>query len=209
MVHVGDDSVLNPMQTVLNVGDGSKAIDVAAHYRGWQQLRLDIDPAGGADLVCDARLLDRQLPAEQYDAVYCSHNLEHYYPHDGARVLRGFIHVLKPDGFAEIRVPDVSQVIKDMMARGLDLEDELYVSPAGPIRALDVIYGWQVEIVRSGQDFYAHKTGFTAKSLTKSLLQAGFGVVVLVAPIATYELRAIAFKRMPTEATRKLLGLGN
>ncbi len=37
----------------------------------------------------------------------------------------------------------------------LDLEDVLYTSPAGPIMVLDVIYGYGVEIARSGHDFYA------------------------------------------------------
>src|SRR6266446_7887238 len=55
--------------------------------------------------VCSS---DLALAASQFDAVYCSHNLEHYYRHDGATVLRGFLHVLKPDGFAEIKVPDAA-----------------------------------------------------------------------------------------------------
>jgi predicted SAM-dependent methyltransferase len=44
--------------------------------------------------------------------VYCSHNLEHYYHHEVPRVLAGSLHVLKPHGFAEIRVPDVEAVCR-------------------------------------------------------------------------------------------------
>src|SRR5438093_11913770 len=87
---------------VLNVGGNSKAIPIPAHYATWNHLLLDIDPRGDPDVLCDARELD-SLEAEQYEAVYCSHNLEHYYKHDGAKVLKGFLHVLKPQGFAEIR----------------------------------------------------------------------------------------------------------
>ena len=125
---------------------------------------LDIDDRGGPDLVCDAREL-ATLSACQYDAVYCSHNLEHYYRHEGLKVLQGFVHILKDDGFAEIRVPDIAQVIGAVQDQQLDLDDVLYESAAGPISAHDVIYGLQSEIVDSGQDFYAHKTGFTPKSL--------------------------------------------
>jgi SAM-dependent methyltransferase len=195
------------MPILLNVGAGKRP-DLPRHFAGWQSLRLDIDPDCGADVICDARHLKERFPPSSYDAIYCCHNLEHYFPHEGARVLRGFAHVLKPDGFAEIRVPDVVEVMNAVAGRNLDIEDELYASPAGAIRVLDVIYGWQAEIARSGQDFFAHKTGFSAKSLTRALTEAGFPAVVLVPPIAVYELHAIAFKRMPTDETRRLLGIG-
>ena len=91
---------------VLNVGGNSRRIPIPAHFSGWEHHLLDIDPAGAPDIVCDAREL-QALPAASYDAVYCSHNLEHYFRHDLPRVLAGFLHVLKPDGFADIRVPDM------------------------------------------------------------------------------------------------------
>src|SRR5439155_12197788 len=92
------------MATVLNVGGGSKKIPIPARYEGWSHVLLDIDPRFGADLIMDARELLATTP-QTYDAVYCSNNLEHYYRHDAERVLRGFLHVLKSDGYAEIRVP--------------------------------------------------------------------------------------------------------
>ncbi len=197
------------MPTLLNVGAGSRSKEFPAHYTGWKHLRLDIDPNCGADIVCDARELRECVPPASCDAIYCSHNLEHYYPHDGERVLRGFLHVLKPDGFAEIRVPDIGEVLRAAASRGLDLEDELYASPAGPICVLDVLYGWQEEIARSSQEFYAHKTGFTSKSMIRVLSQTGFTAVVLVPPVAMYELRVLAFKQAPTVAQRRLLGIGS
>jgi len=196
----------NDLPTVLNVGGGTKDIAIPVHYKGWRHLLLDIDPQGGADLVCDARELIAQLP-QQFDAVYCSHNLEHYFPHDGERVLRGFVHVLKPDGFAEIRVPDIAAVMRAMVERGLDIDDVLYHSDMGPILVRDVIYGLHVEIERTGQDFYAHKTGFTARSLTSALLRAGFSRVALVRPIGTHEVRAFAFKQEPTVAQLSALDI--
>jgi SAM-dependent methyltransferase len=189
---------------VLNVGGGSKSIRIPAHYNGWQHLLLDVDPGGGVDLVCDARELLSQ-PSSLFDAVYCSHNLEHYYRHDALRVLRGFLHVLKPDGFAEIRVPDIRLVMRAMLEQSLDIDDVLYQSGASPILVRDVIYGWHVEIERTGRDFYAHKTGFTARSLAAILEYAGFAQVVSVPAIGVYEARALAFKQAPTKAQRALL----
>ena len=52
-----------------------------------------------------------------------------------------------------------------MVEKNLDIDDFLYQSPEGPITVRDVIYGYGAEIERSGNDFYAHKTGFTKKSL--------------------------------------------
>ena len=192
--------------TVLNVGGGTKDIALPSHYKGWRHLLLDVDPRGGVDIVCDARELLTKLP-DQFDAVYCSHNLEHYFPHDSERVLRGFVHVLKPDGFAEIRVPDIRSVMRAMIEQGLDIDDVLYQSDVGPILVRDVIYGWHVEIERSGQDFYAHKTGFTARSLKAALHRTGFSHIALVPPIGIHEVRVFGFKQEPTVARLSALGV--
>ena len=191
---------------VLNVGGNSKEIPIPPHYAGWEHLLLDIDPRGKPDVVADARELTA-LPAAQFDAVFCSHNLEHYFPHEGTHVLRGFAHVLKDDGFAEIRVPDIKALMKHLVDAGLDVDDVVYTSPAGPISAHDMLYGWSVELEQSGRDFYAHKTGFTPKTLFRKLRDAGFAVVVLGSVPATFELAAFAFKTSPRPDQLALLGL--
>jgi SAM-dependent methyltransferase len=191
---------------VLNVGGGSKSIPIPSHYANWRHDLLDIDPKGKPDVVCDARNL-HTLAANQYDAVFCSHNLEHYYKHDGAKVLKGFLHVLKPDGFAEIKVPDVSSVMRRVVASNLDIEDILYQSSAGPISVHDVFYGWAKQIETSGVDFYAHKTGFTTHSLRALLLRSGFPNVYMFVVEEAFEIKAVAFKKEPTAAQRALLGI--
>jgi hypothetical protein len=201
-----DEPSTDARPRVLNVGGGNKAIPIPACYAGWNHLLLDIDPRGNPDVLCDARELD-SLEANQFDAIYCSHNLEHYYKHDGFEVLRGFIHVLKSDGFADIRVPDLGVVMRTLVERNMDVEDILYVSPSGPIAVRDVIYGWGVEIERSGEDFYAHKTGFTPKSLDAFLRNAGFRTVFVSPNEEGFEVRALAFKGSPTDDQRALLGL--
>jgi len=167
---------------------------------------LDIDPRGEPDIVCDARYLNT-LERGQYDAIYCSHNLEHYYRHDGLKVIQGFVHILNQTGFAEVRVPDIDQVIRALTERQMDLDDILYNSAAGPISAHDVIYGLQTEIIASGQDFYAHKTGFTPDSLTGLLLKGGFSNVYLIND-EHLAVHAFAFKTEPTDDQIKLLNLG-
>jgi tetratricopeptide (TPR) repeat protein len=193
---------------VLNVGGGTKAIALPPHFQDWEQLLLDIDPSGGADLVCDARALRDSAAAESFDAVYCSHNLEHYYRHDVDRVLQGFLHVLKAGGFAEIRVPDIGELIRLMAGSDLDMEQEIYRSPAGPITAHDMIYGYGPEIEASGQDFYAHKTGFSRDSLLRALGSNGFGEIYFAPPLAMLELHAFAFKTAADGAQRAALNLG-
>lgn len=191
--------------SVLNVGGGTKAKRIPKHYDGWQHDLLDIDPRGFPDVVCDARNLIT-LQGNRYDAIYCSHNLEHYYRHDALKVVRGFVHMLKPGGFAEIRVPDIAAVITELQNRKLELDDVLYQSTAGPISAHDVIYGLQSEIVNSGQDFFAHKTGFTAESLNKVLKQGGFNHVYIKNDEAL-ALHVFAFQSEPTFERRKYLGI--
>ena len=165
---------------------------------------LDIDPKGDIDIALDARLL-HTLPGANYDAVYCSHNLEHYHRHDGLAVLRGMHHVLKSDGFLEVRVPDVGEVMRLAIQNQLDLDDVLYQSSMGPILLRDVLWGCHAEIERSGRDYYAHKTGFTLKSLVEFVSPIGFPIHA--SRQANLEIAVIFFKQSPTEEQTRLLGL--
>jgi len=192
------------MKKVLNIGGNTKRIALPAQYAGFRHILLDIDPKGRPDIVCDARDLSA-LDAQQFEAVYCSHNLEHYYRHDVPRVLAGVRHVLKEDGFVQIRVPDLQEVMQATLARNLDVEDTLYESPAGPISVLDVLYGYGAEIERSGQDFFAHKTGFTKTSLSQALHRAGFARVFALR--GNLEINALAFKTQPDALARSLFNL--
>jgi hypothetical protein len=183
------------MKVLLNVGSGLNR-ELPPYFHGWRHDRLDIDPAMRPDVLLDARQLST-LPAATYDAVYCSHNLEHYFRHDAARVARGFAHVLKPEGFADVRVPDMGLLMRHVAAKDLDMDDVLYESPWGPIRVRDVIYGFQPEIERSGQEFFAHRNGFTEASLAKLFTDVGFtGIVTGKRP--PFDLFALVFKQMPT-----------
>lgn len=195
---------MSQKKRVLNVGGGHEAITLPAPYLQFEVLRLDIDPTVSPDVLCDARELSR-LEGGQFDAIYCAHNLEHYYRHDVPRVLAGFRHVLKDGGFAHVVVPDIAEVMRVVAQRQLDLEDVLYESPAGPIKVLDVLWGWSLQIERTGQDFFAHKTGFTPKSLKAAVEAAGFQKVYQTT--GNYEAHVLAFKSTPDAAAKALFGL--
>jgi SAM-dependent methyltransferase len=181
-------------RAVLNVGGNSKAIVIPECFNGWRHDLLDIDPLGKPDVLCDARELWK-LPSRQYDAIYCSHNLEHYYAHDVVKVLKGFRMVLKKGGFAYIKVPDLLEVMKTVVEKGIGIEDVLYEVSSGPILVRDVIYGYQRQIEQSGNDFFAHKTGFTEDSLTKILMANGFPHVY--SDVGHIEIMALAFMDKP------------
>ena len=200
--------VLDPARrNVLDVGGGPREYALPPHYADWRRLMLDVDANAKPDVLLDARSL-ATLPAAQFDAVYCSHNLEHYHEHEVAKVLAGFAHVLKaPDGFVEIRVPDLHAVAQAMVAQGRDLGDALYVSPAGPIRVVDVLYGYSRAIEQSGQDYYAHKTGFTRRALRGALEAAGFTRAYRLAPLGPFEIRTLALRAAPGGLHREMFGL--
>lgn len=192
------------MRCLLNVGGGSKKDLIPAHYAGWRHDLLDIDPVCKPDIVMDARDMT-SLPAGTYDAVLCSHNLEHYHRHDGVKVLRGFHHVLKADGLLEIRVPDLEFVFTEVARRKLDIDDVLYQSRFGPILVRDVLYGYHVALEESAQDFYAHKTGFTKKSLLNFVAPLGFPQYAMTNSDPN-EIVGFFFKQTPGDEIMQLIG---
>ena len=123
------------------------------------------------------------------------------------KVLAGFLHVLKDAGFAQIIAPDIAEVMRVTIENDLDIDDTLYQSSLGPIMVLDVLYGYSTEIEESGQDFFAHKTGFTQKSLLTALNKSGFSKTCSMR--GNLEVNAVGFKGMPDKYTLDLFNLPN
>lgn len=192
------------MKKVLNVGGNSKLIPLPDQYKNFEHLLLDIDPTGNPDVLCDSREM-HTLNASQFDMIYCSHNLEHYYEHDVKKVLSGFMHVLKEGGGVHLIVPDMQEVMKHVVEKNLDITDVLYESALGPIRVLDVMYGYSKQMEESGVDFFAHKTGFSKKSLFNALTTAGFSNVHGMS--VGFNLVFIGFKDKPNSEITKLFGI--
>lgn len=179
---------------VLNVGGGSKSIALPDAFDGWEHVLLDIDERLRPDIVCDAREMEF-MGSDQFEAVYCSHNLEHYHPHEVPKVLAGFRHVLKNGGFVYLRVPDLWRTLQEAVRREGSLSDVVYQSAIGPITVADVIFGHAQMIKDSGCEFYSHRTGFSKDSLLDVLRDAGFWLPEVYADGPAHEIVAIGYKR--------------
>lgn len=185
------------MKTILHVGCGGQDIRSMPSYfhdGTWSEIRFDIDPGANPDI--QGELQDLSLIEDSsVDVVYSSHNIEHVSSFEVSVVLKGFRRVLGDDGFALILCPDIQSVAQAIFSG--NLENSLYISPAGPISAIDIVYGHQ-KAIQQGQIYMAHKTAFTAETLAKHLLAAGF-TQVRIARDKVFGLHAIAFVSMPNE----------
>jgi SAM-dependent methyltransferase len=157
---------------VLNVGGANRLLP--ERFEGWEQTLLDIDPNVKPDICMDAKEMTK-LPPDTYDAVLCSHNLEHFFRHEVPGVLAGFRHVLKEGGIVDIVVPNIGQLLKDMMRYDLDIDDIWYRTTEGlAITFHEAVYGWNWALCEGNNAYYAHKCGFTGQALYNALSTAGF-----------------------------------
>jgi SAM-dependent methyltransferase len=155
----------------------------------WREIRLDVDPAMAPDILCSTVDMKRHVSDASVDALWSSHNIEHLYDHEVPLAFAEFRRVLKPDGFALFRCPDFEAVLEAIVANGLEMP--AYLSPAGPIAPLDMIFGHRASVAR-GNTFMAHHTAFTDMRLARLLMEAGFSEIrTLRAP--SFDLWAIAF----------------
>jgi len=158
-------------KTVLHVGCGRLLLDSGLfNNREWQEIRLDIDPAVNPDIVSSITEMNA-VQDRSVDVVWSSHNLEHLYADEVNMALQEFYRVLKPNGLVMITLPDIQAVAREV-AQGR-LEESLYQSPAGPIAAIDILWGHRDSINR-GNYHMAHKTGFTLQTLEKNLALVNF-----------------------------------
>lgn len=191
------------MKTLLHVGCGPQNINSLKGFveNNWKELRFDIDESVKPDLI--GTLTDMSaVSTSSVDAIYSSHNIEHIFPHEVNLVFSEFIRVLRPDGFLVIACPDLQSVCAHV-ANG-NLADPLYISPAGPIAALDILYG-HVKAIEQGNTYMAHRCGFTWPLLNKKLHEAGFQMVYGGQYSDIFALKAIACKSMIAESIVKEL----
>jgi SAM-dependent methyltransferase len=189
------------MKKVLNAGSGPAVPDrlnPAFRNGAWQEVRMDIDPKVSPDIIGSLEDLG-QIADRSFDAVFCSHSVEHLHPHDVILAIRGIARILKADGFALITTPDL-EPIAALIADGR-AEAVAYQSPLGPITALDMIYGHAASIAR-GNHFMAHKTGFTEDRIARLLLEARFEEVLVIKG-RCYDLFALAL--MPASNREQIL----
>jgi SAM-dependent methyltransferase len=149
---------------ILHVGCGTEA---TPEWLPGVSVRLDIDPGVEPDIV--ASILDLG-PLSEFDVVYCSHTLEHVYPHEVSVALGEFRRVLKDGGAVLIFVPD----LEDQKPT----DDVLYNSDAGPVTGFDLFYGYR-PFVEMYPNTMAHHCGFVSSTMRRAMEDAGFGKVTV------------------------------
>ncbi|MCL7466103.1 methyltransferase domain-containing protein [Phaeovulum sp. NW3] len=182
------------LKSQLHVGCGPKRKGQtlpAFQSTDWREVRFDIDESVSPDIV--GTMTDMSaVESASMDALFSSHNVEHLYPHEVPVAFNEFNRVLKDDGFAIITCPDL-QSVAALIAQDKFL-DTAYVSPAGPITPLDILFGHRPSMAR-GNLYMAHHVGFTQKVLAGTLKPAGFGSVLTVRRPEQFDLWAFAMKQ--------------
>ena len=187
------------MKTFLHVGCGfqNKSDLKGFDNDNWKEIRFDIDKNVNPDI--EGTLTDMSLvETGSVDAVYSAHNIDHIYPHEVRIALKEFYRVLKDDGIVVITCPDLQSICEAVVND--KLLEPLYESEEGhPISPIDILYGWRMSIAQ-GNEYMAHKGGFTYTALNASFFEAGFkarygGRM----PINGGELFLVAFKQKKSE----------
>jgi SAM-dependent methyltransferase len=191
------------MQTFLHVGCGpqTKAGLKGFKHDDWNEIRFDIDASVNPDIVGTLTDMSRVETASM-DALYSSHNIEHLFPHEVPVALKEFHRVLKPGGFVVLTCPDLQSVCQAVAQD--QLLEPLYDSPAGPISAIDILFGHRGYIAQ-GNHYMAHKCGFTFKALCGTFAEAGFKSTFGGRGLKSFDLWLVAFKQdLPTEEVRSI-----
>jgi SAM-dependent methyltransferase len=184
-------------RVLVNLGSGpSEAISLPAYFDEWKQLRVDVDPVVEPDILADLTDLS-PIPDNHADAVWASHCIEHLYEHQVMIALNEFRRVVRDDGFVCVIVPDLQAVANYVAADRL--HEPIYESPAGPVTAHDIFFGYGAAIA-SGRPSMAHHCGFTPGTLQRCFEQLAFGEVLLRRRVESLELVALARVRPPKDA---------
>ncbi len=164
------------LRVVINVGCGPVgSVKLPAIFQTWREIRVDLDPAVRPDVVASATDLSA-FPAGSAAAIWSAHCIEHLFAHDVTQALAEFHRVLADDGFACIIVPDLQTIAQYIVADRL--HEVLYTSPAGPVTAHDVLFGFGPALAQ-GRASMAHRCGFTPTVMLRRLDEAKFSEIVL------------------------------
>lgn len=170
----------------------------------WHEIRLDIDSSVDPDIIGTMTNMSA-VSTGSVDAIFSSHNIEHLYPHEVPAALSEFLRILADDGFAVITCPDLQSIGK--LISEDKLTDAAYMSPAGPITPLDILFGYRPSMAQ-GNLYMAHHVGYTKKLLMGTLQSAGFRMIACKSRPAHFDLWAVASKSPRTEnEMRSLVGL--
>ena len=180
------------MKNLLHVGCGynNKKNTLKYYDDEWKETRVDINKNVNPDILGSMKDLSN-VQNNYYDSVFSSHSIEHVYAHEVDDVLKEFHRVLNMNGLLVITCPELKSICK------LVLEDKLldiaYESAAGPISPIDMIWGHRVPI-KKGNEFMAHKCGFTLKTLMGVCINANFKSVAGIERPKLFDLWVVAQK---------------
>lgn len=184
---------------VLSAGSGPDSPEDSSWRIEWKRqgfkvVRLDIDPRNHPH-ICASMTAMGEIGT--YEVVYCSHAMEHLYPHEVPKALSEFYRVLEPEGHVIILVPDLEgvQPTEDPLNMTETLGDGTVrtacAGNGGLITGLHLYYGDASQIEQ--YPFMAHHCGFVQKTLGAAMVAAGFRCVE-VKRIAAYNLIATGRK---------------
>lgn len=120
---------------MLHVAPEAKLAERLQSAPNLDYLSGDLDPTHA---MVQMDLTDIQYPDNTFDAIYCSHVLEHI--PDDRRAMRELYRVLKPGGWAIIHAP---------IQRKTTIEDPSITTPQGRLRA----YGQSDHVRSYGEDY--------------------------------------------------------
>ena len=187
------------MKKLLHIGCGASRLQQTTsgfNDGSWLEIRFDINGLNSPDIIGSMTDMSA-VHSESVDAIFSSHNIEHLYPHEVQVALAEFHRVLNSQGFCVIACPDIQSVCA-LVAQD-KLLDPAYISPAGPIAPIDILFGHRPSMAQ-GNLFMAHRTGFTEKTLTATLQEAGFMTVATMKRPRCFDLWALATKSPVPEA---------
>lgn len=194
-----------PRRRLLHVGCGPahlSSIPVSGFQsEHWEEISLDINNEVHPDIV--GTMTDMTaVPDGHVDAIYSSHNIEHLCAHEIPLALNEFLRVLRPQGFLILTCPDLLSVCK-LVVEG-KLMDPVYISPAGPIAPIDILFGHR-SAMAAGNHYMGHRFGFTIETLVAQLRESGFVAVIGQRRAESLDLWVLASKRHHSEDELKVM----
>lgn len=147
--------------------------------KGWKC----VDIANDADYQVDVGNDELPFDSNSIQAIYCSHMLEHIYPHLHPYVFSEFYRVLEPGGFLRVVVPDMDIALKSYFKKwcnettGVELPTGVkkkgYQLP--PLYLFSVMDWWfGYDLNELGKPVPDHVTGFNWEILAYRFNEANF-----------------------------------
>jgi len=149
------------MKKVLHVGCGQSTLPSDLYNPSeWHETRADFDSDVHPDVLCD--IMNLPFQDETYDSIFGSHILEHFDKYQRNMFMKSCIRTLKVGGSIVMLLPNICapQVLNAMRSGNLDAQ--IYVSPACPVAAYDMIFGGYYN-----HPGYMHKWGYSNVTLHK------------------------------------------